>query len=210
MAIDWVADMIEDGLRMAADVGGNSFYDISRPDYSSATTASTVVERNQKMRVDRSGGTTAAEPFFQGVTYFSIANDRSLNLQPGDILTPNPRKNVSIPEVTIQNLDDKKDMIAFRSNRKGSLRSSKGTVLFDNVRFELFTQGNVEAGFNDGDTEGSQPFTIIKAVMIRRPGISVMHRLVDDATNEIFDIQTIEGTEFVVALTLRGGKVGRR
>lgn len=197
--------MVNDGLRRAALLGGNSLYDVLRPNYSDPLTVTQTIATGVPVRADRNGGGAGAEPFYAGVQYLTVGCDRTVGIDVGDILVPNPRNNVSVPDITIQNFDDGKDTVAFRSYRKGKLTKSVNETLFDNVRFEVFSVPGPEKPI-DPDMDGSMPFEAMHAVLWRRPGIVRGHRLIDAATQEVWDIQAVAGTGCVMILVLRAGR----
>lgn len=206
MGEDQVSFMLNDGLKQVAELGGNQTYDVLRPDYTDPTTSSSVLAEKVLMRTDRNGGSASAEPFYPSVQYYSVGCDRYKGIDVGDILVPNPRHNAAVPNLTVQNFDDKKEMVAFRSGRTGALCYTASRPLFTNVLYETFGINPPDRPLELQDMEGSLPYEIVKAIMWKRVGIINGMRLIDSDDGQVWDIQSVTGTGQIMILFMRAGK----
>ena len=203
MVNDELSYMLKDAKRLMADISGNGYYDIRRPTYTSSTTEYTTIASRIPMRVHREGASGAAEPSFAGVPYMISLMNEFLNPLPGDIFVPNPAGNVSVPAVTCQNVDDKKNLVCFRSNKVGRLTEAVKNVIYSNVNFEIFTVGS-SGDPSEDDMVGSTPYEQIKAVLWSRPNIPRRGRLLDDSFEPpiVYDIRGVTGSGFITILLL--------
>lgn len=203
MEHDQIQEMIDAGLELVGDIGRNNLYIVMRPDYADSLTPLETVG-SAPAHVEKAGGTAAAEPYFPGVPYLTVAISKR-RLQPGDMLFPTNSKNGTVPIVTILNWDDTKEMVAIRTNRVGRLTKSVKETLFENVYFDFFSTPAPDQPLNP-DMLGSLPHDSQKAIMWTRSGVYTGHRLVDTTTGLVYDIQAVHGTGNLLILSLRQGK----
>jgi hypothetical protein len=187
-------------IREFGSVMANGTYDVTRPNYLASNTPSTFIVSQLSMRCDPQKG-PYPESQLPHVDYYSVFTSRCL-VEAGDIITPNPSK-VNVPVLTVDNVDDTKECIAFRTGRIGSILASNAATdtLFTNVAFDYSGLVDPAMGINTSDPS-SPPIVQARAVMWYRP-INTGNYLLDVLTGTTYAIRNIQYIGSVMVLDLR-------
>lgn len=209
--MDSINKLYRDGQQLLAKLCNNGTYDVYRPNYNSAITASELAHAKIPARVDPMG--SYAEPKLPCDKY-SVFVDRD-KVFVGDMLVPNSRHNFSQTSVTVFSVDEQKEMVAFRSNRVGQLATSRKHVVYDNVAFDVFSVTGAAEGL-DPEMEGSLGYETSKAAIWWRKGIEIGWRLIEPTPRingqidqiNIWNIVQVSGTFPLCILHLESGRRG--
>lgn len=163
----------------------NGTYDIFRPNYESRITAANQLAVRRSLRCDKTTSSNLPEPSMPGVEYYSIFGCTSL--APGDIISPNPRKS-GVPRLTMQNCDEHKEFVAFRTDRVGQITmQTEVTPHYTNVLFD-FVGIDGPAPNSEPAFQGVPDVASRRAVMQYRSNIKTDMYLLDDLTKQWFQI----------------------
>lgn len=207
---DPLSRIYDSEMRRFAELAANAKYNVYRPDYASATTVETSVKLNTPARVDPSN--SWPEPLYP-CDNFSVFIDRR-GIQPGDVLIPNPNDNITRHTVTILNVDSKKEMNAFATDRIGTLTTSRKKPVYENVRFSVFGTPGSTSELNS-DMEGSLPMGVTYAALWWRRGLAIGMHFIESPVDmdgeplgqdNVWQIEQITGTYPLALLTLVKGR----
>lgn len=172
-------------------------YDLRRPDYVLDTEA--TIKNAIGMSVWRGGG-RFLEPPVPGLEAYSVFAQNKPLLLPGDVLIPNGQS-ADVPIVTVINNRRKIDCVAIRTNRIGTLLTTRTNALHVNVRFDWYRPAGPEPGIVP-DITGSPEQEQRYAALVTRADITSGYRLLDDVGQRWMIVQ-VNGTGSLMTLILR-------
>lgn len=166
---------------------GTGSYDVVSPDYGKTSTPETFVAREIPLRVDLTRG-PYPEPVMPHVDFYSVFGNNQ-RLQAGYVLIPNPSR-LNVPVLTLINDEDKKEIVAFRTDRIGSIYASKNREpLYTNVRFD-FTGPTAPAPALNPQMQGSPHVQTQRAVFYYRGTAGSSGPVLLSPAQRLFDQQT--------------------